>query len=308
MACGDYVPCPRCKTGSMIFGNWVCSRCLEEMDAWVLRQHGYQQESYADFQNSYMKPEPTLNELADDIIGEECPTKKIPREKPLARELYGDMEQLFDELFAPPPQDKRSHTLVVNLFAGPGTGKSTACSGIFFELKNRQINCEIAAEYAKDLVWEKRNATFENQIYLFAKQHHRIFRLLGQVDVVITDCPILLSPVYDAEQRPTFEKLVVEEHKKMWTYNVFLKRKKAYNPKGRLHTEKEAHAIDRAVLDVLDRNGECYEVFDASVEGRDQIVNKILMLLSHNKMFGHPPRREKVKVTLPPKPDGLWDR
>lgn len=233
-----------------------------------------------------MKPEKTLNELADEIIGKD----PIPPHR-TTKEIFKDVDRLFegffDEITTPKPSSKYQKTLVVNLFAGPGTGKSTTCSGIFFDLKNKQVNCEIAAEYAKDLVWEKRTATFEDQIYLFAKQYHRIFRLLEQVDVVITDCPILLSPVYDNENRPTFEKLVVEEHKKMWTYNVFLKRKKAYNPKGRLHSEKEALEIDRAVLDVLERNGECYEVFDASSDGKDQIVNKIMMLLRYKKMFGH---------------------
>jgi hypothetical protein len=177
----------------------------------------------------------------------------------------------------------KHQTLVVNLFAGPGTGKSTTCSGIFFDLKNLQINCEMAFEYAKELVWEKRDFTFSNQIYLFGKQHHRITRLLGQVDVVITDCPILLSPVYDGEQRPTLEKLVVEEHNKMWTYNVFLTRKKAYNPIGRRSTHDLAAAqeIDKKVLDVLDRNNQCYETFEASPEGKIAIVKKILLLLEN---------------------------
>lgn len=181
----------------------------------------------------------------------------------------------------PKPVRSVSKTLVVNLFAGPGTGKSTTCAGIFFDLKNLGINCEMACEYAKDLVWEKRDFTFENQIYLFAKQHHKIFRLLGQVDVVITDCPILLSPVYDGEKRATLEKLVVEEHEKTWNYNVFLKRKKAYNPIGRRHDEAHAHEVDVQVLNVLDRNHQCYETFEASPEGKIAIVRKILLLLEH---------------------------
>jgi len=190
----------------------------------------------------------------------------------------------------------KKETLVVNLFAGPGTGKSTTCAGIFFDLKNLQINCEIAAEYAKDLVWEKRRFTFEDQIYLFAKQYHRIFRLLGQVDVIVTDCPILLSPVYDQERRPTFEKLVVEEHDKMWTYNVFLKRKKPYHPVGRINTEKEAQEIDMQVIDVLDRNNQCYEVFDATPEGKDAIVKKILLFLDNKPSTLSKPKNNIVVV------------
>ena len=250
-----------------------------------------------------MKPEPTLNEVADDFIGKEVKSKEF-------RGVMDDMDAMFQEVFGNPqanpitkPKNKYKETLVVNLFAGPGTGKSTTAAGIFFELKNRQVNCEIAAEYAKDLVWQKRNATFEDQIYLFAKQHHRIFNLLGQVDVVITDCPILLSPVYDVEKRPTFAKLVAEEHNRMWTYNVFLKRHKTYNPTGRLHNEQQAHQIDRAVLDVLDDNNQCYETFAATPEGKDMIVQQILLLLAYKKEPAPKmSNTQKVRISLPQKP------
>lgn len=171
-------------------------------------------------------------------------------------------------------------TLVVNLFAGPGAGKSTTAAGVFFELKTRGINCELAAEYAKDLCWEERTRTFDDQIYIFGQQYHRIFRLLGQVSVVITDSPLLLTPVYDAEKRPTLKKLVLEEHNKMWTYNVFLKRKKVFNPKGRNHNEEQSKDIDYAVADMLLENDVLFETFEGTAEGKDAIVKKILILLS----------------------------
>lgn len=41
---------------------------------------------------------------------------------------------------------------VINLFAGPGSGKSTTCAGVFNKLKLAGINCEMALEYAKDKV------------------------------------------------------------------------------------------------------------------------------------------------------------
>jgi protein-disulfide isomerase len=46
-------------------------------------------------------------------------------------------------------------TIFVNLFGGPGTGKSTLCAGIFSQLKIKGIDCEMALEYVKDLVWEE---------------------------------------------------------------------------------------------------------------------------------------------------------
>ena len=170
-------------------------------------------------------------------------------------------------------------TLVVNLYAGPSAGKSTTAAGIFFELKSRGVNCELATEYAKDLVYEERHSTFKDQIYLFGKQYHRIFRLLGQVSVVVTNCPILLSPIYDTEKRPTFEKLVVEEHNKMWTYNAFIKRMKEFNPKGRKHDDDEAKELDKMIMDILWKHTVPFEVFEGTPEGKNAIVKKILMLL-----------------------------
>jgi hypothetical protein len=171
-------------------------------------------------------------------------------------------------------------TLVVNLFAGPGAGKSTTAAGVFFELKSRGVNCELAIEYAKDLVYEHRHSTFKDQIYIFGKQYHRIYRLLGQVECIITDSPILLTPVYDGEKRPTLEKLAVEEHNKMWTYNAFLKRKKAFNPKGRNHDLEESQELDRIVADMLWKHQIPFETFEGTPDGKNAIVRKILMLLN----------------------------
>lgn len=174
-------------------------------------------------------------------------------------------------------------TLVTNLFSGPGAGKSTLAAGIFFELKMRDINCELAAEYAKDLVWEQRQYTLDDQIYLFGKQYHRIFRLLGKVNVIITDSPILLTPIYDKEHRQSLEQLVIDEHNKMWTYNVFISRAKKYKPEGRNEDETEAKAIDREIADLLYKYNIPFETYDGIYDSKNKIVDKIIMLLNYEK-------------------------
>lgn len=175
---------------------------------------------------------------------------------------------------------QENKTLVVNLYGGPGTGKSTTAAGIFYDLKTSGINCEIVSEFAKDLTWEKRYHTLEDQIYIFAKQYHRIFRLLGQVEVIVTDSPILLSLVYDKKKCPHLRNLILQEYNKMWTYNVFLKRKKKYNPKGRNQTESQAKDLDVNILDVLTDTNQLYETFDGDTNGKNLIVSKIFKLLN----------------------------
>jgi len=170
--------------------------------------------------------------------------------------------------------------LIVNLFGGPGLGKSTMAADIFSELKWKGVNCELVAEYAKDKVWEKSTAVLDDQLYVFGKQYHRLFRLNDQVDVVITDSPILLSIIYDAEKRPTLKKLVIEEFQRFNNLNFLLQRSKPYSPIGRLQTEKEAIAKDVEVLCLLSElnlsDGVKWECAMGTKSGVQTIVDRVL--------------------------------
>lgn len=171
-------------------------------------------------------------------------------------------------------------TLVVNLFGGPGTGKSTNMAGLFHLLKLNDIDSEIVPEYAKDKVWEESYRVLSNQIYVFGKQYHRLFRVLDKVDVVVTDSPILLSAYYDTHYEPetaftTFPALILEAHDRMNTLNVFLIRKKKYNPNGRYQTEEQAIDIDHDVKALLDRMGVLYVEVVADHTAPEVIYNLV---------------------------------
>ena len=165
--------------------------------------------------------------------------------------------------------------IVVNLFAGPGSGKSTTCAGVFAKLKLAGVNCEMALEYAKDKVWEESNKVLDDQIYVFGKQLHRIFRLKDKVDVVITDSPILLSIIYDKTGNKYFSDLVLNQFNNFENRNYFIERTTVYNPKGRLQTEDEAKEIDKVLLDLLK---DCNIEYDSvgKSEAVDYIFNKIM--------------------------------
>ena len=104
--------------------------------------------------------------------------------------------------------------IVVNLFAGPGVGKSTTAARVFAELKLKGVNCEMALEFAKDKVWEESFKTMDDQIYIFGKQFHKIWRLKDKVDVIICDSPLPISIVYDKENSEPFHKLIMEQFNK----------------------------------------------------------------------------------------------
>lgn len=166
---------------------------------------------------------------------------------------------------------------IINLFAGPGAGKSTMAANTFTELKLRGQLAELALEFAKDLVWEKRMVTLENQIYVFGKQLQRIKRVADQVDYVITDSPLLFSILYrPADLSPTFDQLVLEVFNDFDNINFFIERKKEYVPKGRTQTEKEAQALDKKIIELLKGSNVEYMRVPGTMDGASQIVSEIL--------------------------------
>lgn len=150
-------------------------------------------------------------------------------------------------------------TIVVNLFGGQGAGKSTAMAGVFNYLKNKGVDCEMAPEFAKELVWEGRKETFSDELYMFAKQHHRLQRLNGKVDVVITDHPLILSSIYNYYYNPVgnedwnnkFSDLVSASFNLYNNLNFVIKRVKPYNENGRNESREEAEAFDQRIEDIL---------------------------------------------------------
>lgn len=160
-------------------------------------------------------------------------------------------------------------TIVINFFGGPGVGKSTLCASVFVKLKVSGIDCEMATEYAKDITWEESYKKLENQIYVFGKQHSRVHRLLGKVDVVITDSPLLNSIVYDSSKNPALKDLVLHEFRNLKTLNFYVNRKLNYESNGRNQTIQEAIEVDNIYKKLLDDNNIQYIEIEP---GQDYIV------------------------------------
>lgn len=176
----------------------------------------------------------------------------------------------------------KKNTLIVNLIASPSSGKSTLMAGVFSKLKLLNIDCEMATEFAKELVWEERHKTFQDEIYIFGKQQHRINRLNGQVDVVITDRPIILTSYYNSKYGDPYNglnQLCLNEFKKYRNLNYFVNRKKPYNPNGRNQTEKESDQIAIELRALLDTYQIPYTDIDGNENGINQVVNNIIKIL-----------------------------
>lgn len=170
-------------------------------------------------------------------------------------------------------------TLVVNLFGGPGTGKSTMMAGIFAKLKSLGYDCEMCLEFAKELVWENRLETFSDELYLFAKQNHRLHNLKGKVDIVITDRPLYMSiPFYRyyKGQNKVYEDLVRQTFDSYYNFNIFLNRVSPFVVNGRLESEEEAKDFDSRIIEGLKEDGYSFLTFNAENSSIDLIVNDII--------------------------------
>lgn len=176
-----------------------------------------------------------------------------------------------------PPVSENGSQTVINLYGGPGSGKSTTRALLFGLLKLRGMNVEEATEFAKELTWEQRVRMLSEQDFIFAEQHRRIRILTGHsIDAIITDCPLNLGLIYTSNTYfKTFPKFVSEVYSSYNNVNVFIKRVKPYNPKGRNQTEAEAKEKDRDCLAMLWQEGLSFYV----VDGDDQAHSKIAAAL-----------------------------
>lgn len=144
----------------------------------------------------------------------------------------------------------------MNLYGGPGVGKSTTAAGVFRELKLAGLNAEYVPEYAKDATWEGRTVALKNQAYVFGKQLHRLERLRDKVDVAVTDSPLLLGLMYAPREYPvSFAEFVRDMYRTFDNMDVVVRRVKPYSSAGRSQTSSEADKISAAIEYTLNALG-----------------------------------------------------
>ena len=141
---------------------------------------------------------------------------------------------------------------VINLYGGPGAGKSTSAAGLFYLMKINGHKVELVTEYAKDLVYSNRlDDMLDQQEYIFDKQNHRLHVLRDKVDYAITDSPLLLSCIYvNHDEWPAsneFIDFVVAVNNTYDNVNFFIERPNTYQEYGRKHSLDESVEIDNKI-------------------------------------------------------------
>lgn len=146
-------------------------------------------------------------------------------------------------------------TTLINLYGGPGCGKSTLAADVYAALKKGGASVELVREYVKDWAWRGTAVGRWDQPYLIAKQLRAESALYGKVEFIITDSPILLATVFEARYQPNSYigrelawQIRTEQEASGTIHNVDLivRREHPFEQSGRFEDEAASREIDAA--------------------------------------------------------------
>ena len=155
-------------------------------------------------------------------------------------------------------------TIVINLCAGPGVGKSTCAAYLYYLFKKNGKRAELVRECVKDWLYEGKSVGSFDQLYFLGEGIRRETVLYGKVDYVISDYPVLLNLAYarkycSANVVNSVETMIEafygqardEGHHHV---NVLLSRVHDYVEKDRYESKEQALEIDENLVSILDQN------------------------------------------------------
>jgi hypothetical protein len=176
-------------------------------------------------------------------------------------------------------------TKVINFYGGPSSGKSTAAAGLFYRMKMLGYEVELTDEFAKECVWEGNIPMLQDQLWVLAHQHRKILRLAGKVDYIITDSPVLLSPLYrEKYSGPLYSDLIdriaLEIYDKYHNINFMLTRPETFEQNGRAQDKELSIQIDTEIVSQFHRLGISYDVLGSN-DPAEEALTHIISLIAH---------------------------
>lgn len=174
------------------------------------------------------------------------------------------------------------NTVVINLVGGPCCGKSTTAAGLFAALKLRsKQKVEIVTEVIKDYVYDENKMAMQDQVLITAQQNHRLFRLNGKVDFVVSDASLLNGIIYNDyyDDPDNISTEIAYSLYQQYSNEVFLlPRKPEYDQYGRTQTLEEAKLLDVMFVDTLEAMNIPFH--DMREYTHEEMPEKILEILS----------------------------
>ena len=176
---------------------------------------------------------------------------------------------------------------IINLFCGPGGGKSSIAAGITYKLKKNHINCDQPYEFPKLLAWDENHSAIQDQLYVLANQHRGIVKSYGKVDYIVLDSPILLSLTYrnyyKGDNYPaslygkTFDTMVLDVFNQYDNINIVLKRAAGkHNDDERYQNLEQSKELDVVIENSLIDNNIPYHTIQVGENSVDEIIKLIV--------------------------------
>ena len=162
--------------------------------------------------------------------------------------------------------------ILIELYSGPGAGKSTTAAGLYYLMKCRGYDAEMVREFAKEKAWNGTLADVTDNEIIYSEQTRRELDMVDGPDVVITDSPIRMSQVYGTPED------VVKEHEaemRAAGFNyirLFVNRPEEFSNSGRIHNKEQSIEIDKTVRGMLEFHGEVDKNLETLI---DFIENKL---------------------------------
>ena len=154
---------------------------------------------------------------------------------------------------------------IINIFGGPGIGKSSIAAGVTYKIKKNHISCDQPYEFPKLLAWDDNHSAIQDQLYVLANQHRGIVKSYGKVDYIVLDSPILLSLTYRNYYKGTeypsslygesFDKMVLDTFNQYDNINIVLDRADGvHNNDERYQNLEESKELDIVIENSLIEN------------------------------------------------------
>lgn len=174
-------------------------------------------------------------------------------------------------------------TTLINLFGSSSAGKSSLMADLFYALKLEGKTVEMCPEIIKQWAWDGIKPNKYDQYFLMGQEIKQQSRLLGKVDYIISDSPVMQNSFYndylnfkDNLYQPTKDYLELMEGDGHIIQNFFLYRNKPFETQGRYQTAEESDRIAECLVNYLTEHNVKFHVVTGKDHERTNAVLKVL--------------------------------
>ena len=170
-------------------------------------------------------------------------------------------------------------TKVINLFAGPGGGKTATGLELAGLMKKIGMSCEYAPEAVKSHVWDNNQRALSCQPKIFGDQLNELHKLDGKCDFIVTDSPLTINLLHNGfGVTQNYKNWIVEIFNMFDNINILItvdRETHKYEESGRYESKERAAEMDIENNKMLIENNIPFVVFKLHENTAQNICNYI---------------------------------